>query len=595
MFLEYFRLREQPFGVTPDPRFLFPSLGHREALASLLYGIESNLGFGALIAEPGMGKTTLLFHILEQYRDTARTAFIFNTQCNSKDLLRSLLSELDEDASSLDNFQLHEKFKQILAREAEGGHRVIVVIDEAQNLGVEEMESVRLLSNFESAYFKMLHIILAGQQELAQRLSRPQLSQLQQRIPILTHLPNLSPQDVTSYIDHRLRIAGYQGNPLFTPEAVRQIAWLSGGVPRQINRICFNCLSLTYACSKPLVDLRVLEEVAADLKLKPLLQQQQQTVPYRATGTTGFSATAIPAPKPAPRKVPTPPLGFPKPAAVPAELPSSTTAAVSQQWVARAPQRPMRMASRLPAIARRRPLGSPWKAFARPLGLGAFYLALIGAGWTAVTRWIRPDFFGSHRQTESLSKTHSSAEGETDPPAHQQTARTSQKAPNPARAVRRTEKKSNAGTPRQNSAARKEASQSPTTLKPASMSELPSYGARPRSSSAPGAGVEPVSHRANEPSVSTGAQPELVRFVKPRYPEAARNQHIEGTVVLNAVVTKEGTVRGLRPVSGHPLLLQAAESAVRDWVYRPYQINGRPVDVDTEIVISFSLPKESNP
>src|SRR5215467_8445553 len=118
MFLEYFRLREQPFGVTPDPRFLFPSAGHREALASLLYGIETNLGFGALIAQPGMGKTTLLFHILEQYRDSARTAFIFNTQCNSYDLLRSLLSELEVDGSARDTFHLHEKFKQILANEA---------------------------------------------------------------------------------------------------------------------------------------------------------------------------------------------------------------------------------------------------------------------------------------------------------------------------------------------------------------------------------------------------------------------------------------------------------------------------------------------
>src|SRR5215470_11439212 len=144
MFLEYFRLREQPFGVTPDPRYLFPSPGHREALASLIYGIESNLGFGSLIAEPGMGKTTLLFHLLERYRQSARTAFIFNTQCNSFDLLQSLLTELDEQQVPRDTFQLHERVKQILASESQAGRRVLVMIDEAQNLSDIVMETVRL-------------------------------------------------------------------------------------------------------------------------------------------------------------------------------------------------------------------------------------------------------------------------------------------------------------------------------------------------------------------------------------------------------------------------------------------------------------------
>src|SRR5215470_12382469 len=276
MFLEYFRLREKPFGVTPDPRFLFPSAGHREALASLLYGIETHLGFGALVAQPGMGKTTLLFHILEQYRSSARTAFIFNTQCNSFDLLRALLSELDEEAVGRDTFQLHEKFKQVLATEAQNNRRVILVIDEAQNLGDMVMETVRLLSNFESAHQKLLHIILAGQQELATKLARPELNQLQQRIPMVTQLPFLSAQDIAGYIEHRLRVAGYQGQLLFTPEAVRQIVWMSRGIPREINRLCFNSLSLAYASSKQVVDLTVIEEVAADLGLPEQIGQARQ-------------------------------------------------------------------------------------------------------------------------------------------------------------------------------------------------------------------------------------------------------------------------------------------------------------------------------
>jgi general secretion pathway protein A len=278
MFLEYFGLQEQPFGVTPDPRYLFPSPGHREALASLIYGIESNLGFGSLIARPGMGKTTLLFHILERYRTSARTAFTFNTQCNSLELLRSLLNELDDQPPPGEIFQLHERFKQILASEAEQRRRVLLVIDEAQNLGETVLETVRLLSNFESANHKLLHIVLAGQPELAAKLARPELSQLQQRIPILTSLSRLSHDEVALYVEHRLHVAGHKGKALFSVRAMGEIAWLSGGVPREINRLCFNCLSLAYASSKNVVDLRVVEEVAADLNLNQRLQNEEECV-----------------------------------------------------------------------------------------------------------------------------------------------------------------------------------------------------------------------------------------------------------------------------------------------------------------------------
>src|SRR5512146_424798 len=132
MFLKYYNLREQPFGVTPNPRYLYQSSSHREALASLIYGIESDTGFAALIAEPGMGKTTLLFYLLERFRQAARTALIFQTQCNSRELLRYLLAELDEPIEEQDPVLLHERFKNLLVRESRAGRRVLVVIDEAQ-------------------------------------------------------------------------------------------------------------------------------------------------------------------------------------------------------------------------------------------------------------------------------------------------------------------------------------------------------------------------------------------------------------------------------------------------------------------------------
>src|SRR5438876_2499802 len=149
MVLKFFGLREQPFGVTPDPSFLYLSQTHREALASLFYGIETGRGFLTLIAKPGMGKTTLLFHLLEKFRSSARTAFLFQTQCTSREFMRFLLAELGYQDDGQDFVRLHEEFNRRLLQEARAGNRFIVVIDEAQNLAPEVLETVRLLSDLD--------------------------------------------------------------------------------------------------------------------------------------------------------------------------------------------------------------------------------------------------------------------------------------------------------------------------------------------------------------------------------------------------------------------------------------------------------------
>ena len=620
MFLEYFRLREQPFGVTPDPRYLFPSPGHREALASLLYGIETNLGFGTLIAQPGMGKTTLLFHILEQYRHSARTAFIFNTQCNSYDLLRAFLSELDEDATARDTFQLHEKFKQVLAKEAEARRRVILVIDEAQNLGDMVMETVRLLSNFESAHLKLLHIILAGQPELAAKLARPELSQLQQRIPILTQLPCLSPQDVASYIDHRLRVAGYQGTPLFTPEAVRHIVWLSRGVPREINRLCFNSLSLAYASSKPVVDLTVIEEVATDLGLNDRLQQRtaQPAAHYQAVAVNAAPAPVRPTtPRPAEVR---PPMPSPGPRRVesvntevrraPAPMPAAVPPARARRPVAINLQ-PRRTPTSTQWVRRVSHTSYGWQAYKRPIGYAFFCLTLIAAGWAAVTRWVHP---GSSVGAEAQNVSEAPAQPAPDPVA---TPNPLSRGTSPQVAARKAVDKTATENNRVLQPTKTNAQPAPVVGNNASAGLASAGQASKHGAAVPRAGTllasskSPAMARADrsnpppaatpqtppvkEPTVAAQGQMEFVKYVRPHYPEDARNRHIEGTVVLSAVVARDGTVKGIKPVSGDPSLLKAAETAIRDWVYRPYQINGRPVDVDTEIVINFALPRRLNP
>ena len=194
MYLKFFGLKEQPFGVTPDPRFLYLSEAHKEALASLYYGIEANRGFIGLIAQPGMGKTTMLFHLLETFRSTARIAFLFQTHCNSREFMRLLLAELGCEEDTQDLVRMYDEFNRRLVQIAQEGNRLIVVVDEAQNLEPEVLETLRLLSNFETAQAKLMHIILAGQPALAQKLSSPGLAQLRQRVSIVQGLAPLLAQ-----------------------------------------------------------------------------------------------------------------------------------------------------------------------------------------------------------------------------------------------------------------------------------------------------------------------------------------------------------------------------------------------------------------
>src|ERR1700732_4633741 len=232
MFRDFYGFTEQPFGVTPDPRFLYLSPSHREALASLYYGIDAGRGFVALIAKPGMGKTTLLFHLLQRFGTSARTVFLFQTQCNSREFMRFLLLELGrESQGQQDIVTMHEAFNRCLLQEAKAGRRFIVVVDEAQNLEPSVLETIRLLSDFETPQAKLLQIVLAGQPELADKLASRNLAQLRQRISLVSGLKQLSLDDTRNYIQHRLRVAGYEGQSLFTPQALAHTADFTEGIP----------------------------------------------------------------------------------------------------------------------------------------------------------------------------------------------------------------------------------------------------------------------------------------------------------------------------------------------------------------------------
>lgn len=284
MFLDFYQLHEQPFGVTPDPRYLYFSPGHREALASLFYGIETGRGFLSLVAQPGMGKTTLLFQLLKRWKGYVHSAFLFQTQCDSRELLRYLMEDLGLDSQDRDIVRMHADLNDFLFRETKAGKRVVLFIDEAQNLSDSVLETVRLLSDFEAPDRKLLQIVLAGQPELEQRLAQPGLTQLGQRIAVRARLEVLPAAEAVRYINHRLHVAGYQGTELFTPGAAAAIAERSRGIPRLINHLCFNALSLGCAMRCRQIGPEIVREAAGDLALdsqaaKPPATNPQVTRP----------------------------------------------------------------------------------------------------------------------------------------------------------------------------------------------------------------------------------------------------------------------------------------------------------------------------
>jgi general secretion pathway protein A len=268
MILDYYRLREQPFGATPDSRYLFASETHREALASLLYGVAAGRGFVALIAMPGMGKTTLLFESMRQLRGNAKTVFLFQTISSPLEFLTALLADLGIEETSGGLIALQAKLNDILVEQARRGERLVVVIDEAQNLNDSVLEFARMLSNFETEQQKLVQIILSGQPQLAVKLASPQLMQLRQRISMVAYLRPLSAEETELYVAHRLRLAGHTSDkPLFTSAALQLIARHSKGIPRNINNLCFNALSLGCALKRKMIDAEIIKEVIADLDL----------------------------------------------------------------------------------------------------------------------------------------------------------------------------------------------------------------------------------------------------------------------------------------------------------------------------------------
>jgi len=296
MLLQYFGFQQDPFGATPDPKCLYLSGTHREALASLEYGFLSNRGFTAMIASPGMGKTTLLCRFLENIRSTARTVFLFDVdaECEPKELVAYILRDIGI-VSAQSSSEMHDQLTSVLVKENRAGRKFVVVIDEAQNLSNAVLERVRLLTNFETSRGKLMQVVLSGQPQLSDKLLEPSLVQLRQRISTICRLKPLSAEEAVAYIDYRLKLAGYEGEALFTEDALKAITEACGGIPRSINNLCFNALSLCCALSCKQVDADMVAEAIADLQLIP----QTGKPVSQMSGITTNEAGETEGPKPA--------------------------------------------------------------------------------------------------------------------------------------------------------------------------------------------------------------------------------------------------------------------------------------------------------
>ncbi len=242
MYLEFYGLRQAPFDITPNPRFLFHSAKHREAFNHLLYGIRERKGFIQLTGEVGAGKTTLCRALLEQLDGRFSTALILNPVLSADELMRAIAVEFGLNVKGSDRMETIAAISDFLLQQVLNGKETVLIIDEAQNLTEDLLEQVRLLSNIETDDQKLVQIILMGQPELRERLNSPRLRQLRQRITVRYHLSPLRLGEMGQYIQHRLSLAGGNGTPVFTRPALWRIFNYSEGVPRLINALCDKAL-----------------------------------------------------------------------------------------------------------------------------------------------------------------------------------------------------------------------------------------------------------------------------------------------------------------------------------------------------------------
>jgi len=269
MYKSFFGLKENPFNVNPDPRYLFLTKQIEEALSGLMYGIQTRKGFITLTGEVGTGKTTLVNRLLDWlHLKRTKTAFLFNSRMNTNQLFDFIMAEFDIPCDNKSKSQQLMKLNHWLLERYRAGETAVLIVDEAQNLTFPVLEEIRLLTNLETSTEKLLQIVLSGQPELEERLKLPQLRQLRQRITLRCRTMPLTSEQTQDYIRERLRIAG--GDPqveVFSEKALESVHYFSMGIPRVINLLCEHALINSFVEQQKVVEAKIIEDVAREFQL----------------------------------------------------------------------------------------------------------------------------------------------------------------------------------------------------------------------------------------------------------------------------------------------------------------------------------------
>ncbi len=267
MYEEFYGFKELPFNVTPDPKFLYRSSSHRDALAYITYGVFQKKGFIALTGEVGVGKTTIVNTFMDLFQPSIEVSFIFSTKFPFDQLLYLICNDFGLEVEGMNKAQMLIHLNKFLIEQYENKRNTILIIDEAQNLSVQVLEELRMLSNLETRNRKLLQIMLVGQPELETILNLRELRQLRQRIPLLFRIPVLTHNDISKYIDYRLKIAG-RGNrtPHFTNDSIEEIYHYSKGIPRLINVLCDRVLLVGYVSNVRTIDAGIVRGGVRDLE-----------------------------------------------------------------------------------------------------------------------------------------------------------------------------------------------------------------------------------------------------------------------------------------------------------------------------------------
>lgn len=282
MYTKFYGLREKPFEITPDPKFLFLSESHKEALAHLTYAVRERKGFTVVTGEVGTGKTTLVQTLLSRLDGNAKTAYIFNPKLSSTDLLHSICEDFGMKSQKRSKGQYISQLHKFLLDCYARNENVVLIIDEAHTLDPMLLEEVRLLTNLETPKSKLLQVILIGQPELNDILKDPQFRQLKQRVSLRYHVQPLSKEDTQKYIKRRLRIAGAFDLNVFTLKAFNKIYSYTKGLPRLINIVCDNALLTGYATEQKVIGYKVIRDVINNLEGVGFQKKQKRWKPFIA-------------------------------------------------------------------------------------------------------------------------------------------------------------------------------------------------------------------------------------------------------------------------------------------------------------------------